>query len=269
MKLTQKLIVEPGKSAKLKHRNPDATPGYRDKSEAEATLEKNIEQLASLQFRLYAEQQRAVLVVLQGIDAAGKDGTIRHVMSGLNPQSCKVTAFKTPSAEERAHHFLWRIDKAVPAKGEIGIFNRSHYEDVLVVRVHGLAPKAIWSARFEQINAYEKLLADNGVTIVKFFLLISKDEQKRRLKSRLEDADKNWKFTPSDLAERRMWGDYMKAFEDALTKCSTPWAPWYVIPANKKWFRNLAVSQILVETLERMDPRFPKPSFDPAKLEVK
>lgn len=269
MKLTQVLTVKPGKSARLKHRDPDATPGFRDKAEAEATLEKNIKRLADLQFRLYAEQQRAVLVVLQGIDAAGKDGTIRHVMSGLNPQSCKVTAFKAPSAEERAHHFLWRIQKAVPAKGEIGIFNRSHYEDVLVVRVHDLAPKPVWSERFEQINALEKLLADNDVTVVKFFLFISKDEQKRRLEARLQDPDKNWKFTPSDLAERKLWSDYMEAFEDALTKCSTPWAPWYVIPANKKWFRNLAVSQILVETLEKMDPRFPKPAFDLSKLVVK
>ena len=269
MKLTQELIVKPGKAAKLKHRDPDDTPGFRDKSEAEETLEKNIKRLADLQFRLYAEQQRSVLVVLQGIDAAGKDGTIRHVMSGLNPQSCRVTSFKTPSAEERAHHFLWRIDKAVPIKGEIGIFNRSHYEDVLVVRVHNLAPKSVWSERFEQINAFEKLLTDNGVTIVKFFLMITKDEQKRRLESRLQDPDKNWKFTPADLAERKWWGDYFKAFEDALTRCSTPWAPWYVIPANKKWFRNLAVSQILVETLEEMDPRFPKPAFDPAKLVVK
>ena len=269
MKLTQELIVKPGKAAKLKHRDPDDTPSFHDKSEAEETLEKNIKRLADLQFRLYAEQQRSVLVVLQGIDAAGKDGTIRHVMSGLNPQSCRVTSFKTPSTEERAHHFLWRIDKAVPTKGEIGIFNRSHYEDVLVVRVHNLAPKSVWLERFEQINAFEKLLTDNGVTIVKFFLMITKDEQKRRLESRLQDPDKNWKFTPADLAERKWWGDYFKAFEDALTKCSTPWAPWYVIPANKKWFRNLAVSQILVETLEEMDPRFPKPAFDPAKLVVK
>ena len=269
MKLTQLLTVKPGKAAKLRRRDPNDTPGFRDKNEAEATLEKNIKRLAELQFRLYAEQKRAVLVVLQGIDAAGKDGTIRHVMSGLNPQSCKVTAFKSPSAEEQAHHFLWRIQKAVPAKGEIGIFNRSHYEDVLVVRVHDLAPKSVWSKRFEQINAFEKMLSDNNVTVVKFFLFISKDEQKRRLEARLQDPDKNWKFTPSDLAERRFWNDYMEAFEDALTQCSTPWAPWHVIPANKKWFRNLAVSQILIETLEKMDPRFPKPTFDPTKLVVK
>lgn len=268
MKLTNELIVKPGKAAKLKRREPDATPGFRDKAEAEQTLEKNIKRLANLQFRLYAEQKHALLVVLQGIDAGGKDGTVRHVMSGLNPQSCKVTSFKVPSAEERAHHFLWRIEKAVPARGEIGIFNRSHYEDVLAVRVHKLVPKPVWSERYEQINAFEKLLTDNNVTIVKFFLHISKDEQKQRLEARLQDPDKNWKFTPSDLAERKRWNDYMEAFEDALTKCSTPWAPWYVIPANKKWFRNLAVSQILVETLEEINPRFPKPAFDPAKLRV-
>jgi PPK2 family polyphosphate:nucleotide phosphotransferase len=196
------------------------------------------------------------------MDAGGKDGTIRHVMSGLNPQGCHVTSFKVPTEEELAHDYLWRVHRAVPAKGEIGIFNRSHYGDVLVVRVHNLVPRRVWSERYEQINGFEKILADNDVTIVKFFLHISKEEQKKRLQERLDDPAKHWKVSEADFEERRFWPDYIKAYEDALSKCSTPWAPWYVIPADHKWFRNLAVADILVSTLEDMDMRFPKSKLD-------
>jgi PPK2 family polyphosphate:nucleotide phosphotransferase len=200
------------------------------------------------------------------MDAGGKDGTIRHVMSGLNPQGCRVTSFKVPTEEELAHDYLWRIHRAVPAKGEIGIFNRSHYGDVLVVRVHNLVPKRVWSKRFEQINAFERILAETGVTIVKFFLHISKEEQKRRLQDRLDDSSKHWKISPADFEERKYWDDYVKAYEDILARCSTPWAPWYVIPADHKWFRNLAVADVLVRTLKDMRMRFPKSKLDLSKF---
>jgi PPK2 family polyphosphate:nucleotide phosphotransferase len=208
-------------------------------------------------------------VVLQATDAAGKDGVVRHVLSGLNPQGCDVTSFKVPSTIERQHDFLWRIHQAVPAFGSIGVFNRSHYEDVLVVRVHHLAPRHVWSARYDQINAFEKLMSDNGVTILKFFLHISKAEQKQRLEARLDDPIRNWKISPADFKERRRWNDYVEAYEAVLNRCSSSVTPWYVIPSNKKWFRNLAVSQIIVETLERMNPKFPKPSFDLLRIKVK
>jgi PPK2 family polyphosphate:nucleotide phosphotransferase len=210
-----------------------------------------------------------VLIVFQGMDAAGKDGTIRHVMSGLNPQGCTVTPFKVPSAEEAKHDFLWRIHKAAPRLGEFAIFNRSQYEDVLVVRVHNLVPKSIWSGRYEQINSFEKLLAGANVKVLKFFLYISKDEQKERFRSRLKDPTRQWKLSEADFVERKYWEDYLRAYEDALTKCSTPWAPWYVIPANKKWYRNLAVSQVIVEALEEMKMKFPPPSLDITKVRLK
>jgi PPK2 family polyphosphate:nucleotide phosphotransferase len=203
-----------------------------------------------------------VLVVLQGIDAAGKDGTINKVMEAFNPQGCPVTSFKVPSAEELAHDFLWRIHRAVPRKGEIGIFNRSHYEDVLVVRVHGLAPKAIWSRRYDQINAFEHHLTANGTTIVKFFLSIDRDEQRARFQARYDDPTKRWKFAMGDLAERSRWNDYQAAFDDALSKTSTDAAPWYVIPANRKWFRNLAVATILADTIAGLRPQYPPAADD-------
>ncbi len=269
MKIGPKLMVIPGHKAKLSHRDPDETPGVKNKETAEKLLEKNIARLAELQFLLYAENKRAVLIVFQGIDAAGKDGTIRHVMSGLNPQGCSVTPFKVPSAEEAEHDFLWRIHKATPRLGEFTIFNRSQYEDVLVVRVHNLVPKSIWSGRYEHINSFEKLLAGTNVKILKFFLYISKDEQKERFRSRLEDPTRQWKLSEADFAERKYWEDYIQAYEDALTRCSTPWAPWYVIPANKKWYRNLAVSQIIVEALEEMKMKFPPPGLDISKVRLK
>ena len=266
--LRDRFRVEPGKKAALDRRDPADTADVRDKQRAEKPLLQNLERLRELQFRLYAEGRRSVLIILQAMDAAGKDGTISHVMSGLNPHGCRVTSFKKPSVEETRHDFLWRIHKGVPEGGQIGIFNRSHYEDVLVVRVHELVPRPVWSKRYEQINAFERILSENGVTVLKFFLHISKDEKRERLKARIDDSTRHWKLAPEDFAERRFWNDYIKAYEDALTRCSTPWAPWYLIPANRKWFRNLAVSSILVRTLEEIDPKFPPTAIDVSKLRL-
>ncbi len=263
-----KLAVKPGSQIKLKHFDAEHTGIYEDKQDAAKDLERNVEHLADLEYLLYSEKKRALLVVLQGMDTAGKDGTIRHVMTGLNPQSCKVASFKVPTEEELAHDFLWRIHKAVPGKGEIGVFNRSHYEDVLAVRVHNLVPEHVWKKRYDQINAFEKILSENNVTILKFFLHISHDEQTRRLEKRLQDPNKNWKCSPADFKERKLWPDYVKAYEALISRCSTPWAPWYIIPSNKKWFRNLAVSQVIVETLQKLHMKFPKASFDLSKIKI-
>ncbi len=208
-------------------------------------------------------------MVLQAVDAGGKDGTIRHVMSGLNPQGCRVTPFKVPSTEEREHDFLWRIHRAVPPRGEIGIFNRSHYEDLLVARVHHLVPKSVWEQRFDQINAFEKMLAGNDVLILKFFLQISKAEQLRRLQERISDPRKQWKLSEQDFSERAYWDRYMEAYEDLLRRCSTPWAPWFIIPADRKWYRNLAVSQIIADSLGALRMVFPKPTVDLTKLTLR
>ena len=266
MSLSAILRLKPGHKAKLHHRSPNAAPGIRSKAAAETALAKNMARLAELQYLLYAENKHAVLIVFQAMDAGGKDGTIRHVMSSLNPQGTSVTPFKVPTAEEAKHDFLWRIHKATPRVGEFAIFNRSHYEDVLVVRVHNLVPKAVWSDRYEQINTFEKLLAESHVKIFKFFLHISKDEQKKRFQQRLDDPDRQWKISEADFDERKFWDEYTGAYEDALTRCSTPHAPWYIIPANKKWFRNLAVSHIIAEALEGMRMKFPPPSIDVKKL---
>ncbi len=268
MNLNERLMAKPGTTPDLTRLNPGATPGVKGKKAAAGLLKRNIDRLNELQYLLYAENKHAVLVVLQAMDAAGKDGTIRHVMAGLNPQGCSVTPFKVPSDEERDHDFLWRIHKAAPRIGEFGIFNRSHYEDVLVVRVHSLVPPEVWSKRYEQINAFEKLLADNGVTILKFFLHISKEEQKRRFRKRLEDPRKHWKLSQKDFDERAFWEDYMQAYTEALARCSTPWAPWYIIPSDRKWYRNLAVSQIIVEVLEQLDMQFPPPGMDVSRFRL-
>jgi PPK2 family polyphosphate:nucleotide phosphotransferase len=269
MKLNSQLMVQPGRKPRLADRNPDATPGIGDKEAAERQLEKNMARLMDLQYLLYAEGKHAVLVVFQAMDAGGKDGTIRHVMSGLNPQGTRVTSFKVPTPEELKHDFLWRIHKATAQLGEIAIFNRSHYEDVLVVRVHKLVPKLVWSRRYEHINAFEKLLTDRGVRVLKFFLQISKEEQKSRFEKRLTEPARQWKISEADFAERKYWDDYIEAYEDALARCSTPWAPWYVIPANKKWYRNFAVSRILVEALEQFNMKFPAPGVDLTKIKFK
>jgi PPK2 family polyphosphate:nucleotide phosphotransferase len=268
MSLSRKLRVPPGTTVSLDQWDPADTLGWTKDERMEAELTESIRRLDALQYVMYAERKHALLVVLQGIDGAGKDGTIRHVMTGLNPQGCRVTSFKAPTAEEAAHDFLWRIHRAVPRLGDIGIFNRSHYEDVLIARVHDLVPKAVWSRRYGDINAFEALLAEAGVVIVKCFLHISKEEQKERFEDRIADKDKQWKLSAADFAERKYWGAYRKAFEDALSKCSTEQAPWYVVPADKKWFRNLAVCRILVDRLEGLRMKFPKPSVDIAKLDI-
>src|SRR6266852_3352300 len=259
MDLAKNCIVKPGSKLRLKDRDPDETFG---KSRSDKALEKTLERLQRLQHLLYADRRYALLIVLQALDAGGKDGTIRHVMSGVNPQGCKVTAFKVPSSEERSHDFLWRVHKAVPEQGDMGIFNRSHYEDVLVARVHHIVPKEVWSKRYRHMNDFERMLSENGVSILKFFLHISKEEQKRRLQARIFDPLRNWKLSLADFEERKYWDDYLKAYEDALHKCSTSWAPWHVIPADHKWFRNYLVAELTVQALEDMKLKYPPPVDD-------
>lgn len=242
---TKELMLKPGKKVKLGRFDPDETLGWEKNRAMKTSLDKAIKKLDHLQYLLYANRKHALLVVFQGRDAAGKDGTIRHVMSGVNPQGCSVTAFKTPSPQEAAHDYLWRVHHAVPEYGDIGIFNRSHYEDVLIVRVHNLVPKATWSQRYNQINQFERYLDANNVKILKFFLHISGDEQRKRLMERVDDPEKRWKISEADFHERKFWDDYTEAYEGALTCCNTKAAPWFIIPANKKWFRNLAVSHII------------------------
>ena len=254
-----KYLVTPGKSFRLKDVSTDDTGPFNDKREAEPLIEKDRDRIHELQEVLYAEGKHAVLIVFQAIDAGGKDGAIRYVFSGVNPQGCTVTSFKKPSSLELSHDFLWRHHLAVPAKGVIGIHNRSHYEAVTVERVKNLAPKHVWSKRYDHINAFERMLADEGVTIVKFFLHISMEEQKRRLEKRLRDPHKNWKFDPGDLEERKHWDEYQEAFDDMLEKCSTEWAPWYVVPADRKWFRNYVLAETIVHTMEALDMQYPDP----------
>lgn len=268
MRLSKRLRVAPGSPVDLGAWPADDTLGWKKDGRMEHELADGIARLDALQYVMYAERKHALLVVLQGMDGAGKDGTIRHVMTGLNPQGCRVTPFKVPTVEEASHDFLWRIHRAVPGLGDIGIFNRSHYEDVLVTRVHHRVPRAVWSRRYDAINAFERLLAESGVIVMKFFLHISKEEQRRRFAARIDDADKQWKISAADFAERRYWGAYRRAYEDALSRCSTDHAPWHVIPADRKWFRNLAVCRILVERLEGLGMRFPKPSVDASKLKI-
>jgi PPK2 family polyphosphate:nucleotide phosphotransferase len=255
-KLEDRLRVDPGSKVKLRDADADDTHGYTKETAAPKTA-RDLERLTSLQERIYAENEHSVLIVLQGIDAAGKDGSIRHVMSAFNPQGCTVTGFGVPSALEASHDHLWRIHLAAPAKRQIGIFNRSHYESVLVVRIHNLVPKARWEAAYDEINALESLLSGSGTTILKFFLHISKAEQAARLKARYDDPTKHWKFNVGDLAERKLWDDYMAAYQDALARCSTDAAPWYVIPADHKWFRNLALGEIVADRLDALKPAYP------------
>jgi PPK2 family polyphosphate:nucleotide phosphotransferase len=259
--LGELLRVKPGSRVRLASIDPSETFG-RTKEASAAELQKGLDRLTDLQDRLWAEARHPVLVVLQGIDTAGKGGTLKHVMSAFQPAGCTVTSFKVPTAPELAHDYLWRVHARTPGKGEIGIFDRSHYEDVLVVRVHGLAPKAVWSRRYDHINAWERMLVDEGTTIVKFFLWISPDEQRERLQARLDEPDKRWKFRLGDLEERKRWDEYVAAYEAALERCSTEAAPWYVIPANRKWFRNLAVAEILGDTIDALKPKYPEPPED-------
>jgi PPK2 family polyphosphate:nucleotide phosphotransferase len=254
---SQPVVVPPGTHIRLVDFDPRHVEGDWTKKSAGKLVNENAAVLDGLAYRLYAENRRALLIVLQGIDTSGKDGTIRSVMTGVNPQGCQITSFKQPSIEELDHDFLWRIHLATPRRGNIGIFNRSHYEDVLVVRVKKLVPEAEWRSRYQRINEFEQLLAEGGITILKFFLHISKEEQRERLQERLDDAGKRWKFSLGDLEERKLWDDYERAYEDALTKCNTAHAPWHIVPADRKWYRNLVVSQAIRAALERMDPQIP------------
>jgi PPK2 family polyphosphate:nucleotide phosphotransferase len=251
-----------GRAVRLSGWDQGATPGCKTKEEAADRLAANLERIDVLQYRLFAEARRSLLIVLQGMDTAGKDGLIRKVMTVFNPQGCRVWPFKVPTLEEAVHDFLWRIHRAVPARGEVSIFNRSHYEDVLVVRVHDLVPERVWSRRYKQINAFEHHLHVHGTQVLKLFLHISRKEQQERLRARLDDPLKRWKFSDADLVERKYWSAYQRAYEEALGRCSTRQAPWYVIPADNKWYRDFAVSEILVETLEAMDPRLPRVKLD-------
>ena len=241
--------------------DPGTTPGV-GKAAARAARDRDGEKLRQLQERLYAEGTRSLLLVLQGMDTSGKDGTIIHVIGAVDPQGAQITGFKAPTAEERQHDFLWRIRNALPLPRMIGIFNRSHYEDVLIVRVRNLVPEAVWSKRYDEINRFERDVIAGGTAIVKVCLHISFDEQRKRLLDRLMDPTKRWKFNPKDLEERERWPDYQVAYDAALFRCSTDRAPWYVVPANKKWYRNWAITRILIETLEEMDPRYPEPDLD-------
>lgn len=261
--------VEPGTPIDLSQWDPNDRSAFPEGKKAgkRHLLELN-EALETLQELLYAEGKHKVLIVLQGIDTSGKDGTIRHVFEGVNPQGVRVASFKKPTPIELAHDYLWRVHQRVPGRGEIVIFNRSHYEDVLVVRVHSLVPEAVWAKRYDQINAFERTLAEEGTTIRKFFLHIDRAEQKERFQARLDNPHKHWKFNPADLEERQLWPQYIAAYEDALNRTSTAWAPWYIVPANRKWYRNLVIGTVLVETLEGLDMGYPEADFDPASIVI-
>jgi PPK2 family polyphosphate:nucleotide phosphotransferase len=261
------VTVSPGHKIKLSRIDPDDTGGTT-KENAQERFSELREKISELQQILHAEHQRSLLLVFQAMDTGGKDGAIKDLCAGLNPAGLELTSFKAPSTEERDHDFLWRIHQAAPGKGMIGIWNRSHYEDVLIVRVHKLVPRKVWKARYDQVNRFEEILAGNGTTIVKFMLHISKDEQKERLQARLDRPEKWWKFNVGDLKERACWSDYQEAYEDAVNKCSTKWAPWHIVPANHKWARNLALAEIVLRTLKEMDPRYPKVSFDPRAIKI-
>jgi PPK2 family polyphosphate:nucleotide phosphotransferase len=265
--MTQSLIAKAGSKIHLKDFDPRYC-GNEDKKSAAEEMEQLAPLLDKLTYQLYAENRRSLLLVLQGMDTAGKDGAIRHVMRYVSPLTVQTHAFKPPSEEELDHDFLWRIHQRVPRRGNVGIFNRSHYEDVLVVRVHSLVEREVWQRRYDAINEFERLLVESGMTIVKCFLHISKDEQKERLQARLTDPSKYWKFSIKDLEERKLWDDYQTAYEDALTLCNTKHAPWHIIPADRKWYRNLCISRILVEVLEGLNPQFPQAQPGIEKLVV-
>ncbi|MFZ1615370.1 MAG: polyphosphate kinase 2 family protein [Holophaga sp.] len=263
------LLIKPGKRINLKAIDPDGTKGKLDKKAAEKRVAKLQQRMDELQFRLFAEGKRSLLICLQGLDASGKDGVLRHVIASMNPQGCRVASFKQPTAEEAAHDFLWRVEKEVPRRGEVVVFNRSHYEDVLVVRVHDLVPKTIWSQRYQQINNFEQRLTTSSTTIIKCFLHISPEEQLKRFEKRLEDPLRQWKISETDYTERKYWAEYRLAYEDALSKCSTAKAPWYVIPSDHKWYRDLMIAEIIVATLEGMKMKLPKPTVNIADIRRK
>jgi PPK2 family polyphosphate:nucleotide phosphotransferase len=252
--------IKPGNAVNLDDFDPDDTGSFtrKDAAEKNPRIQKRLGELQEL---LYAEHRHKILIVLQGMDTSGKDGTIRHVLAEVNPQGVRVVSFKKPTDEELDHDFLWRVHARVPAEAEMVVFNRSHYEDVLIVRVHNLVPATTWKKRYDQINDFERMLSENGTTVLKFFMHISKDEQRKRLQSRIDDRTKRWKFQHGDLEERKLWDEYRKAYEDALQKTSTKWAPWYVIPANAKWYRNYLVGSIVVDALETLDMKYPQPDL--------
>jgi PPK2 family polyphosphate:nucleotide phosphotransferase len=259
----KKLIVEPGSKIRLKHFDPGYQGKHESRKSALPEIQDNLQKMEELQYLMYAENKHSLLIVLQGLDAAGKDGAVRHVLTGMNPSGCVSVNFKQPTAEDLAHDFLWRVHPHVPPKGSVAIFNRSHYEDVLVARVHRLVPEKIWSKRYDQINDFEQLIsAENNTTILKFFLHISKDEQLARFKKRLDDPARQWKISESDYKEREYWDDYIEAFEDVLTKTSTRRAPWFIIPANHKWFRDLSISQIITREMKGMNMKMPQPTVN-------
>jgi PPK2 family polyphosphate:nucleotide phosphotransferase len=256
------LKVVPGQKIKLLEIDPDDTGSFADKAAAKKETKKNVKRLAELQNVLYAEGKHALLIVLQAMDAGGKDGAIRNLMSGINPQGVRVTSFKKPTDEELAHDFLWRIHQAAPARGMIGVFNRSHYEDVLIVRVDNIVPDTVWRPRYELIRQFEHLLHSTGTTILKFYLHISKEEQKERFQARVDEPEKNWKFSFEDLEKRKQWDDYMVAYEEMLNQTTTGYAPWNVIPADQKWYRNLALMRTIVTTMRHLDPIYPSQEGD-------
>lgn len=268
MELKTENIVKPGERISLSDYPPGYTGSYTKKGQTSRRLKKLRKQLLKLQELLYAENQRALLIILQGMDTCGKDGTIRKVMAGMNVQGCDVVNFKVPSTEELSHDFLWRAHRAAPSRGKIGIFNRSHYEDVLVVRVHELVPQPVWERRYQQINDFEKMLVENGTVVLKFFLHISKAEQKARLESRISDPTKHWKITEADIRERFYWDDYMQAYEAVLQECSTDWAPWHIVPANNKWYRNLVITECIADTLRKLGMKYPEPATGVAKFTI-
>jgi PPK2 family polyphosphate:nucleotide phosphotransferase len=269
MDYRKNFMVEPGAKVRLSKIDPSYTGKHETHERALPEIQKHVERMDKLQYLLYADGSQSLLVVLQALDAAGKDGVIRHVFSGMNPEGTSVFGFKQPSKEEAAHDFLWRAHLRTPGKGEVVIFNRSHYEDVLVVRVHKLVGQAVWSKRYDLINDFEKMLAQNGTTILKFFLHISPEEQLERFKQRLDDPSRNWKISEGDYSERELWPKYVDAYEDAMKLTSTKRAPWYVIPSNHKWFRNLAVSQIIADTMDEMGLKLPPTRVDIADIRRK
>jgi PPK2 family polyphosphate:nucleotide phosphotransferase len=259
----KRYLVQPDKPVKLNKIDPRLVSTFDDgKQEGREEQARLTERIELMQEALYAEGKHKLLIVLQGMDCGGKDGTIRRVFEGVNPQGVRVVSFKVPTEEERGHDYLWRVHRHAPRSGQITLFNRSHYEDVLVVRVKSFVPESVWSRRYEHICAWEKLLADEGTTILKFFLHISKEEQKERLQSRLDREDKRWKFNRGDLKDRALWDDFQQAYEDAISRTSTSWAPWYVIPADRKWYRDLVISRIVLETLESLGIETPPPAED-------
>ena len=264
-----KYLVKPNEKVNLKDWDPEDDSFFEgDKKEAKEKITALTGELEQLQELLFAEHKHKLLIILQAMDTGGKDGVISHVFEGVNPQGVKVASFKVPTQEELDRDYLWRVHQHVPGKGEITIFNRSQYEDVLVVRVHSLVPKKVWSKRYAQINNFERMLYEEGMTILKFFLHIDKDEQKKRLQARLDDRQKHWKFNTGDLKERELWDDYTQAYEDVLSKTSTRWAPWYVVPANHKWYRNLVIATILVDTLKNLKMKYPEPEEDLSQVVI-